>query len=386
MKQSVLILFVVFVLVLGCNRNTPPECTIMGSKDIRIHRIELDSAVISLDGTSLIGELKILHNQLCFVDEQFASVWVLNDSLKLDKRHLGLGKGPNELFGITWISEDADSGYVIQDNSCGLFYKINSHWEKKDQTHYDQNSSNLSETRLMYFTKPWMKDVYNLNYCSRSMVVTSDNKVIVPLFCGTYAANSTGDFYGGDVYYESYFSVGQIDLKTGKLDTMFITRPPIYRKEEYKYLAIFDVNELVLRDSTLWVMWAVDSLIYEYSYPDNLVGAFGYQGRNMNTQYTGYKSFKETRDNYERERTISGHYTILNYDASDGLLFRGYEKGRGAGTGLQIYDADSHALIGDLNMPHGFKFMGKKDGTYYGCSAVDEYAGTIVLYHFKLNL
>lgn len=385
MKQSVLILFVVFVLVLGCNRNSPPVYTIMGSKDIRIHRIEMDSAVISLEGTSLIGELKILHNQLCFVDEQFASVWVLNDSLKLDKRHLGLGKGPNELFGITWIAEVADSGYVIFDTN-GWIYEINSHWEKKDQTHYNQYASDLSETRLMYFTKPWMKDVYNLHFYSRSMIALDSNYAIIPIDLETYAANPWGIYYGGEPYYKSFFSVGQVDLKTGLLDTMFLTRPPVYLEEKNRYLGIFDTQEFAMHDSTFWVVWAIDSLIYEYIYPDSMVCAFGSGGINMNTKYRPYKDIKDMHLKYQNDIKEFGYYTSLNYDASDGLLFRGYEKGRGAGTGLQIYDADSHALIGDLNMPHGFKFMGKKDGTYYGCSAVDEYAGTIVLYHFKLNL
>jgi hypothetical protein len=66
------------------------------------------------------------------------------------------------------------------------------------------------------------------------------------------------------------------------------------------------------------------------------------------------------------------------------MFFRGYKKGGGAiNEGLQIYR--EHTLIADIDVPVGFKVLGLINGYIYASGEIDEDAGEIYVYRFKIN-
>ena len=100
----------------------------------------------------------------------------------------------------------------------------------------------------------------------------------------------------------------------------------------------------------------------------------------MNRDYQEL-SFENFRNDLEKEMEIRGRYTSLS--VVDNLTFRTYITGSPLNeTRLQIYDKTT--MIGDVQVPDGFKVLGYIEPYYYSEFVCDENDETIAIYRFKL--
>jgi len=337
-------------------------------REIKIESIEVDSFSVDLSKTSCVGKMKIVNNQLVFFDTEFASAYLLTDNYLIADRKLGIGKGPNEVFGIFWIANSLDSNIVIFDAN-GIIYVVDEQWHvrrKKKYFGYHNNQFNVD---------------FWAEYSGKSIRCLETGNILIPLTCEDKAMNPAGFNNITKRYYKYCPVLGEVDLNTGKTKNIFARRPPIYLNKNGS-LMMFINMDFVVKDDNYCISWAVDSLLYVYKYPDSLMYTFGSGGSDMNIQYVRYKKYKEARENVWTDYEKFGYYTQLEYDEKNDLLFRCYYKGNGQGNGMQIYK--DTALIADLNMPRHFEFLGNLNGWYFGCGKTDEQKETITLYRFKI--
>lgn len=137
---------------------------------------------------------------------------------------------------------------------------------------------------------------------------------------------------------------------------------------------------------TLFVNHAVDSLIYVYKYPDQLLYTMGYEVEKVNRDYTvGYEIDMETfTDDIKKVGSNIG----LAYVPDENLLFKtvleGFSNGK---TYLQTYKGND--LVLEAEMPPFFKFLGYENGIVYGVRMMpleteDEYM-YFIFYQYKLE-
>ena len=128
------------------------------------------------------------------------------------------------------------------------------------------------------------------------------------------------------------------------------------------------------------VAYEADDLIYVYDPDYKIKYSYGQPGKNMNRDYQEL-SFENFRNDLEKEMEIRGRYTSLS--VVDNLTFRTYITGSPLNeTRLQIYDKTT--MIGDVQVPDGFKVLGYIEPYYYSEFVCDENDETIAIYRFKL--
>jgi len=365
---TIIILIYVFSYCKSENtHNNIFSVSIISEKDIKISEIQIDSVKIDLSNSSSNGFLQIINDQIIFFDTEYASAYILDSNFNLSTRKLGLGKGPNEILGINYVTASLDSNIIIFDSN-GFMYSIDKNWNKKRTMRYSHFS--------------WKNNEYECNYGCKSINFLDLKKLLIPVDIPYNKINKFGEYDGSKAYYNKTAVLGEVNLENGKIEKVFGLRPPVYMEKKNQYLAMFNFNDFTVHNKTYVISWMIDSLIYEYSYPDSLICAFGVAGNQMNIAYRPYQKYADVRANYLKDYETFGYYTCLKYVEQDGLLFRCYQKGGGKCNGLQIYN--NKILIADIAVPRGFIFLGKQNNKYFGYSKIDEYNETMTLYKFNL--
>ena len=179
-----------------------------------------------------------------------------------------------------------------------------------------------------------------------------------------------------DHFYENSYSLGMLDIESGKLN-MMCNRSPIY--SEYNLPNFHDII-LDTDNETLYFSFQVDSLIYQYNLKDSSICSFGYAGQNMNTEYEETNTLEEEEDQDMRE---FGYYTDLTYESQTNTLFRSFRRGEPLQThGLQVYR--NQKLIGEYDVPTGFNVIGYLAPYYYGFGKHDYENGEMYVYRFEI--
>ena len=142
---------------------------------------------------------------------------------------------------------------------------------------------------------------------------------------------------------------------------------------------IFDIDN----KGDFYVSYEADTLIYVYDHDYKPITSFGYSGIDLDTEYMIIEDFETSRKNYRNMRNTKGFYKWLEYDSS-GLIFRSYSKGENnIADGLQIYK--DYTLIGDVEVPKGFRVAGKIDNYFYSYIIIDEEKSNMRIYRFELD-
>lgn len=103
--------------------------------------------------------------------------------------------------------------------------------------------------------------------------------------------------------------------------------------------------------------------------------------RQLNLDYRNINSRKELGKYWREDSRTKGYYNWLEYVDETGMLFRSYQKGGDEETdGLQIYK--DGVLLGDVNVPKGFRVMGYIAPYYYSYVIPDEDNAMMYLYRF----
>lgn len=136
----------------------------------------------------------------------------------------------------------------------------------------------------------------------------------------------------------------------------------------------------------MYVNHTVDSLIYVYQMPDNLLYTMGYECNGIDRNYSVSKKIDNSL--FKKDLQHVGFNTGLRLIPETNLLCRTYIKSAANGeSGMQIYKGSD--LVADVSVPNFFNFLGYYDGYFYGSSYLphesEDYTA-IAIYRLKIGV
>ncbi|WP_251619715.1 hypothetical protein [Odoribacter lunatus] len=342
----------------------------------------LDSIVISLPGEDILssqtGTFFCNRDTIYFADRQLASLLLFSPEGRFIGYRLQRGNGPHELNGLFAIAPAGDDGYVTLDEN-GYVCVFNNHWKKIRQFHIDWQAGRSYE-ELYNAPDPNCYDIYEIQYSVNCIRPVSGSCVVVPIVTEHVKYNA---YEEASHFYDNAYTLGVLDLSSGKISRMMCQHSPVYRR--YKYIPNFQHVLFDIYQDTLLFSFEADPLIYKMSLQDNNAFSFGIPGKDMKTDYRETGRFEEADKSYQRDRRRYGFYQSLKYIPQTGLLFRSYSKGGDSGEYcLQVYRG--HTLVGDYGeLPAKFQVYGYIAPWYYACAAPDFEKENLIIYKFKFE-
>lgn len=385
MKKKVnvaLMAFIQFCLIIGmlvlsisCSEN---QNSVHKGMRLMNHRLSLvDSIMIDADATSGRGNFFMTDSFVYFVDCYYMAVYQYRQDGTFVKRHFGKGQGPNELSSLmySYPLKNTDGECFLIDQS-NIMYSYNTDdyqlkkegrlgfgWENVDKDNYDSPS------------------VYNIMEMSDfgiNMIALNDTLALMPVsFVNRLLGEVSVDrYHKGHILAELNLRTMKVEKVVGKLPMIYIDKPT----------PLFEFFQYDMSGDTLFVNHAVDSLIYVYKYPDQLLYTMGYEVEKVNRDYTvGYEIDMKT---FTDDLKKVGSNTGLAYVPDENLLFKTVLQGfSNRKTYLQVYKGND--LILEEEMPPFFQFLGYKNGIIHGVrmrplETEDEYM-YFIFYQYKLE-
>ncbi len=364
-KSNIYALLAVVILATSCSNKMKTK---ENSKEtITVQELSLDSVTVdSIENCSYTGYSGTCKDSLYFLDEQLSYYYVISAEGKVGSRKLGLGKSSQELpihpMGASYAEQ---SGQLV---TMGGSY---------DGYIYD------SKVRKFVMQPTGEKDAYTSAsaYTLWDYVVMRNDKSY--MYYNIFSDSETiGIFSNTKNYLEKAAIIMKVNLTDGKM-TPIGHYPDYYVKNvgKIKHLPYyyFDVDD----DGGFYVTYQADSLIYHYDSDFKLLGTFGFQGRNMDTQYSNPgTTMEDLGEAFQADLENKGYYYWIEHVGD--YIFRSYRRsGKSATDGLQIYKGEK--LIGDVDVPHGFKVSGRVGSYFVTNIIIDEEARTLYFYRFKIN-
>lgn len=338
----------------------------------------VDSIVVSADSTSGRGNFFMQDSSIYFADSYYMSVFQYNYTSSSSKEcYFRKGQGPNEVssFYCAYPFRGKNEEVFMLDVSMGMYT-------------YRKGEYTLSYNGIMDFG--WdklMKNDYDSPSVYRTMEMTdfgisltylNDSTVLLPVSL----INRHLDGITAERYQKGHI-FGELNLNNMKIDKVFGHFPNIYRNKPTPFLEFFQYD---MYHDTLYVNHAVDSLIYVYKYPDQLLYTMGYEVADVNRDYTiGYENdMSKVRNDMQEVGTNTG----LLYVPEMGLLLRTTMKSfKDKKVALQVYSG--HDLVSEAGMPGFFKLLGYWNGYLYGTQylPLEDDKGNVqfVFYRFKIE-
>lgn len=341
----------------------------------------IDTLSVKVPGSSGTGNFYMKDSIITYVDAMACTFFDISLNGELLSQYFQKGKGPNELLSVMFaydIKNDIHNRCFIIDNSnrVSLFNTKN-----KNINHVGSIDFGWSNHRHNDYKSPSLYNIIEFTDLGVSFYSISDSIVLFPLSIINRVTKSP------DIItkkrYKNGAILGELNLKTMKVEEVKGKYPEIYRQKPMPHLEFFDY---ALVSDTLYVNHAVDSLIYVYKYPDNLLYCIGYECIGINRDYTT-KSTIDFSVTFKEDLRRVGLNSGVVYCKENNTLCRTYFKSAATGKcGLQIYRDNN--LIADVNVPDFFKLLGYRDGYYYGIryttTGINE--TLLSLYKIKINI
>lgn len=373
MNKAFLILYIpLFLLTSGCNEPSVKFPDVRNEKpNIKVDTLMLSAILCEPIDASYVGSLYWANDSLLFLDTKFCALFIFDNNGKFIGQHLSQGPGPDELptknlTGYCHLRNGKH--YLIGPSNDAYVFGTDFH---KENFHLITRGNPVSENRYddSFF--------YTLSY-PKLIIRDYEDKIYMNVYCehpDLHMFNS----YSKYVSYAHYLA--EINSSTGLMDKVFGNYTPPYKKENTKQFTF--VNYDIDRLGNFYISLEADSLIYCYDNSFNPLLSFGYEGKYMDKSYMTLSSIREFRKESVSQRETHSYYTWLEYIDEREILFRSYQKDmKQLSDGLQIYEKNT--LIGDLNVPKGFKVIGYSDPYFIGAIPVDEDNERITFYKFKL--
>lgn len=368
------ILFITFFI--SChteNINLFPVPT-NSSKEVSITRVNMDSIIMEHIESSYLGKSGITQdNELYFIDTYYCYYYTFDTLGHFKHRYLGQGRASNETIAgkIAGHTSLPDKGLFL------LGFQLDHH--VYDSTFNIKNMFILTRNESTDITKT--SAIYTHQY-DRLVCRNYKNNV----YFNMYSEHPNLDYIEQtDKYMKKCRHISEVNIETEKDGRMLGGGYPlIYTSNPLKYLIFSGINFDIDNQGNFYVSYEADSLIYKYNFDYEPILSFGFSGNNMNMEYKKINSYKECRKHYFDERETKGYYGWLQYINETNLLFRSYSKGNKETTdGLQIYE--NSTLIGEIDVPKGFKIAGYIKPYYYSQAIINEEEERMVVYRFKLD-
>jgi hypothetical protein len=367
-------------IILGCNNRTDKsyeEAKYIGKTSLSIDKIVLDTVRLDSISTSYFGNTEIYGDHIYYIDRKFCYVHKFDMNGKKRNRYIGVGDQKNELplKTIDFTAFSPNGNFIVIGPSWDVFifdssfnkindYAINWHW-------------NVSKEEMLKKPDPSNAYIYSLAY-QVSKIKATNNKVFFPI------ASQHPDFNPAKYEYAIQARIlGKMNIANGYIEGIFGKFSPTYAHNGNKMVLGYAIFDLVNEDS-YYMTFPADSLIYKVNNDFSVMESFGRQGRAMDTSYITVNDLKHFALNYRKQAEERGYYTSIKYIKSKNLVFRTYHKNATDNSdGLQIYRDGT--LIGDVDVPKGFEVNGYIHPYCYSNSYINEEAGTIKVYKFKVD-
>ena len=339
-------------------------------KDITVGSVAVDTvAVGSIAECSYTGYSGVYNDSLYFYDEQLSYFYAISLNGEVGERRLGLGHSAKEM-------PIARPSKVSYSERAGQLVALGS---SNDAYIYDVKDNNVRKIS----TKPkGDKREYSSSsaYTLWNYVVMKNDKD--NFYFNVLGNNDAVDIFQKKDYFEKAAILMKVSLKDGKMTPMgrysdyyVENRNDIWHLPYY----YFDIDN----SGGFYVAYQVDSLVYHYDSGFNLISAFGFQGKDMNTAYSNPGT---TVDDFQKAYLVDIENTGYYYWVAhvDDYTFRSYRKsGKCKTDGLQIYRGTT--LVGDVDVPHNFKVAGRVGDSYVTEINIDEKAQKLSFYKFKVD-
>ena len=356
---------VLFLSLVSCEDK---KNVVAGEKSITIEAVQVDTiAVGQLENTSYTGFSGVCEDSLYFYDGVLGYYYKLGLDGTVGKKRLGLGHGPGEIptrvDGVSYSPEtkllfgpgSTYDGYTY-DESTNTVTRHTMKAPKWDDPYRSPDSYSIWDEYIQVSYKNYI--FYNILNEVKPFMVDGD------------ALEKSAIIMRYDTNNEEMVALGNFSKFVVDNQNRVRHLPHIY----------FDVAE----DGTFFVTFQADPSIYHYDKDFNLIASFGFEGEEMDTDYTestlGMESFGIA---YETDIEKVGFYTWLKHVGD--YTFRSYRKTATAEKeGLQVYDSN-YNLIADVEVPKGLKVTGKIGDYYVSQVVCDEDNQKLSFFRFKLE-
>ncbi len=355
----------------GCNNVNKLPSVVNTLPDIQISKIDLNKVECEFVDASYLGYLQFINDTLFYIDDKFCTIFSFDNEGRFSGKHLRQGQGPNELAtrNIVGFCHLNDDRYFLvgPSNDCYIF---NNQFEKES---FFLIAPNKKKPKVSY------EDPFLYTLCYPKLILRNYKNIVYSnVFCEHPDLHM---FTSYQRYKENAHSIVSINIETGERTKVFGDYPETYEEDNTKQFSF--VNYDIDKEGNFYVNYEADSLIYVYDNDFNPITAFGYDGKNMNKNYSTLHTIRDFRKESMEQREKYSYFTWLEYIDEQKLLFRSYKKENDLGKdGLQIYK--ENVLIGDVETPKDFKVIGYYEPYFYASVPIDEENEKIVFYKFKL--
>jgi hypothetical protein len=328
-------------------------------KELSIDALKIDMLTNESFFYSGLGSWVIFNDSLTLLDKRLDSAYVFSDELVHRSTYLGKGDGPNLLSNII-LQQTVMDDYLVLLGGNYDYNLINKNWEIEKKGLVDFYHEETPYEELLKNPKANYVGLYEV--LAGPLKLSHDYKG--NLVFSVAIPHPDLNYLWHEAYYREARILGKINPDEGKVAIQG-RYSNIYN--QYQFLStLLGAPFTYLNVDTYIQGYEADSILYRLSDDGEVAHAFGVAGKEMNTAYENFKP--ETVEEYDAvwdlDRDRYSYYFSLDYIKETGLLFRGYTKSNSAVDGLQIYRDDT--LIGDVEVPKDFRFIGYKAPYYYG--------------------
>lgn len=345
--------------------------------------LKLDFKISKIDSSlssSFVGELWVNKNKLYFSDHYFNYVYELDINGNLKNTYLGKGNGPNEIPDLDDIVPNKDGSYTVLSSYSTSIYNFDNSWKRIGKSVIDFNIKR-SDNEILQNPDPSIFDSYELETGYDDILRNWNEKYVAISVSASHP--SFNGYFDSDSFYKYSRVIALINKNTGKISDFFGRRSPVYLSQ--KNIPSFNHFKFEIDDKNAYLSFMPDPNIYVINKKTKLaIGKFGVKGNNMKTNYRLTDNYEQAQKNELEDMEIYGYYRDLKIIPEDNLVFRTYSKSKESDNdGLQIYKKFN--LIGDINVPKGFKIIGKINNHYIGSIKNNTSDESVSIYKITFN-
>lgn len=354
-KIKNLLLFCGVLQFLSCTNNStiPHEGSVTKNMSVVI----TDSVELEMDSTSSNGNFFFWNNTLCFADTYYNKVYRFNLSNgNLVSEMFGKGQAVNEIssFVDMYPIKNNDDEVFFIDSSNGLYtFTDSTKIERRGIIDFGWGAkSDDYESTSLY-------NIMEMSDFGFKLTQTDDSTLMVPLSIVNRLIKGSGkdQFEKGHIF-------GSLNLNTMKIDSVFGHYPQIYTTCPTN---LFDFFSYDTAGDTVYVSHCIDSLIYVYKYPDELLYTMGYECPQIDRNYTKGHDIDFTV--FEKDAEHVGVNTMLFYVKETGMLLRTMWAGGTFGNKYYLQAYKNNNLVAEAEVPMHFTCMYYNKGVYYAVNA-----------------
>lgn len=374
--------FLLLISIESCSKHDSidmfpePEFSVrtINNKNYVIDTLYLDSVL----NTTFDGNIGVYKDKIYFIDKLFCTINFFDTTGMLTLTTLGHGRGPMETtIGQIYTHVFLDDGSLCLQGVSDDVHIFNTRFEFELDKSYRKRRIRYNIGDKIGYDQ---FELYSMGY---PLVCRSYKKSV---FTNNRSEDPTFNyFYTPNIFVEEFRNITEqrLDKKaTGRL--LGKGMPESYRgtsKTHYIFSStFFDID----RNGNFYVTYMADSLIYVYDKDYLPKYSFGFEGVSMDKDYIPIIDVNDIHTIGIAQYNTKGFYTWLEYIDELDLLLRSYSKGKHELVdGLQIYNG--RTLVGDINVPKGFKPIGYIEPYIYSDAFVDDDKWNIFVCRIKVK-